>query len=160
MLFALQHVDVALNSTGYFFEVVYKKTLFPEIESLHQKWGINSNAVTLHPPAMTTLTIRNLPDDVREKLRLRAAQKGRSTEAEVQSLLTEAVAEEGDAPRPTVRERVERLQAAFAPYRSAEGSIVDELIAERRIEGWTEDLEALQDMNAGKKLDLSRFLRK
>ena len=41
---------------------------------------------------MTTLSIRNLPDDVREKLRLRAAQKGRSTEAEVQSLLTEAVA--------------------------------------------------------------------
>lgn len=37
---------------------------------------------------------------------------------------------------------------------------MDELIAGRRIEGWTEDLEALQDMNAGKKLDLSRFLRK
>lgn len=109
---------------------------------------------------MATLTIRSLPDEVREKLRLRAARKGRSTEAEVRSLLTEAVAEEGAAPRPTVRERVERLQAAFAPYRSAEGSVVDELIAERRIEGWKENLEALQDMNAGKKPDLSRFLRK
>jgi plasmid stability protein len=31
---------------------------------------------------MATLTIRNLPDDVRDKLRLRAAQKGRSIEAE------------------------------------------------------------------------------
>jgi plasmid stability protein len=109
---------------------------------------------------MATLTVRNLPDDVREKLRLRAAQKGRSTEAEVRSLLTAAVADEDVSPRPTVRERVERLQAAFAPYRSAEGSIVDELLAERRIEAWTENLEAIQERNAGMKLDLSRFLRK
>jgi hypothetical protein len=68
----------------------------------------------------------------------------------VRSVLAEAVADEGAAPRPSLRERVERLQAAFAPYRSAEGSIVDELIAERRIEGWTENLEALQEMNSGK----------
>ena len=99
---------------------------------------------------MATLTIRNLPDEVREKLRVRAARKGLSTEAEVRSVLAEAVADEGAAPRPSVRERVERLQAAFAPFRSAEGSIVDELIAERRIEGRTENLEALQDMNSGK----------
>ena len=109
---------------------------------------------------MATLTIRNLPDDVREKLRQRAAAKGRSTEAEVRSLLTEAVTEKDAAPRPTVRQRARRLQAAFAPYRSAESSIVDELLAEGRIEGWTEKLEALQDMNAGKKPDLSRFFRK
>jgi plasmid stability protein len=103
---------------------------------------------------MATLTIRNLPDEVRDKLRLRAARKGRSTEAEVRSVLAEVVAEEGAAPRPTVRERVERLQAAFAPFRSAEGSIVDELIAERRIEGWKENLEALEEMNSGKKLEI------
>ena len=100
---------------------------------------------------MATLTIRNLPDHVREKLRLRAAQKGRSTEAEVRAVLNEAVAEQDPTPRPSVRERVARLQAAFAPYRSAEGSVVDELIAERRIEGWLENLETIREMNAGEK---------
>ena len=100
---------------------------------------------------MATLTIRNLPDEVRDKLRVRAARKGRSTEAEVRSVLAEAVATEGAAPRPTVRERVDRLQAAFAPFRSSQGLISDELIAERRVEAWKENLEALQDMNSGKK---------
>lgn len=107
---------------------------------------------------MATLTIRNLPREVRERLRLRAAQKGRSTEAEVRSLLTSAVAESEPLPRPSVRERVARLQAAFAPYRSAEGSVVDELIAERRVEGWTENFQAIQEMNAGKKLKTRRPL--
>lgn len=114
----------------------------------------------VHSHAIATITVRNLPDDVRDKLRVRAARKGRSTEAEVRSVLTETVAEESTSPRPTVRERVWRLQAAFAPYRSATGSVVDELIAERRVEGWTENLEAIQDMNAGKKLDLSHLFRK
>ncbi|MDQ4135695.1 MAG: Arc family DNA-binding protein [Pseudomonadota bacterium] len=100
---------------------------------------------------MATLTIRNLPDHVREKLRIRAAQKGRSTEAEVRAVLSEAVAEQEPPSRPSVRERVERLQAAFAPYRAVGGSVVDELIAERRIEGWKENLEALQHMNSGRK---------
>lgn len=40
---------------------------------------------------MATLTIRNLDDDVREKLRIRAAQQGRSMEAEVRAILTESV---------------------------------------------------------------------
>jgi plasmid stability protein len=109
---------------------------------------------------MATITVRNLPNDVRDKLRLRAARKGRSTEAEVRSVLAEVVAEESAKPRPTVRERVKRLQAAFAPYRAVQGSVVDELIAERRIEGWKENLEALEDISAGKKPDFSRFLRK
>jgi plasmid stability protein len=109
---------------------------------------------------MATLTIRNLPDEVRDKLRLRAAQNGRSTEAEVRSLLTQAVGEEPSSSRPSLRERVARLQAAFAPYRAAEGSVVDELIAERRIEAWKENLEDIQDKNAGKKLDVSRFVNK
>ncbi|MGW4123110.1 FitA-like ribbon-helix-helix domain-containing protein [Nocardia sp. NPDC004711] len=40
---------------------------------------------------MARLTVRDLPDDVRERLRLRAAANGRSTEAEVRAILTEAV---------------------------------------------------------------------
>jgi antitoxin FitA len=45
---------------------------------------------------MAALSIRDLDDAVREKLRLRAAQHGRSMEAEIRHILTAAVAE--DAP--------------------------------------------------------------
>jgi antitoxin FitA len=40
---------------------------------------------------MAMLTVRNLPDEVHRALRLRAAQHGRSTEAEVRAILTNAV---------------------------------------------------------------------
>lgn len=40
---------------------------------------------------MARLTVRDLPDEIRERLRLRAAANGRSTEAEVRAILTEAV---------------------------------------------------------------------
>jgi plasmid stability protein len=40
---------------------------------------------------MAMLTVRNLPDDVHRALRVRAAQHGRSTEAEVRAILAAAV---------------------------------------------------------------------
>jgi plasmid stability protein len=40
---------------------------------------------------MAVLTVRNLPDEVHRALRLRAAQHGRSTEAEVRDILAQAV---------------------------------------------------------------------
>jgi plasmid stability protein len=40
---------------------------------------------------MSSLTIRNLPDDVHRALRVRAAHHGRSTEAEVRAILAGAV---------------------------------------------------------------------
>lgn len=40
---------------------------------------------------MAMLTVRNLPDDVHRALRVRAAQHGRSTEAEVREILSAAV---------------------------------------------------------------------
>jgi plasmid stability protein len=40
---------------------------------------------------MTTLTIRKLPEETRRALKLRAAQHGRSTEAEVRAILQAAV---------------------------------------------------------------------
>lgn len=40
---------------------------------------------------MAILTVRNLPDDVHRALRVRAAQNGRSTEAEVRDILALAV---------------------------------------------------------------------
>ncbi|NKI68162.1 FitA-like ribbon-helix-helix domain-containing protein [Collimonas pratensis] len=40
---------------------------------------------------MAMLTVRNLPDEVHRALRVRAAQHGRSTEAEVREILAIAV---------------------------------------------------------------------
>lgn len=40
---------------------------------------------------MAVMTIRDLNDEVRDKLRIRAAQNKRSMEAEVRAILTEAV---------------------------------------------------------------------
>jgi antitoxin FitA len=40
---------------------------------------------------MAILTVRNLPDDVHRALRVRAAQHGRSTEAEVREILAAVV---------------------------------------------------------------------
>lgn len=41
------------------------------------------------------LTVRNLPDEVHRALRVRAARRGRSTEAEVRAILAETVLPEG-----------------------------------------------------------------
>lgn len=40
---------------------------------------------------MAAITVRNLDDDIRDELRVRAAQHGRSMEAEVRSILSAAV---------------------------------------------------------------------
>ena len=40
---------------------------------------------------MAMLTVRNLPDEVHRALRVRAAEHGRSTEAEVRAILESAV---------------------------------------------------------------------
>lgn len=40
---------------------------------------------------MASITVRNLPDETHRALRVRAAQNGRSTEAEIREILEEAV---------------------------------------------------------------------
>ena len=48
--------------------------------------------------ALSALSIRNLDDQVKERLRVRAARHGRSMEAEVRAILADAVAVPGEAP--------------------------------------------------------------
>lgn len=55
---------------------------------------------------MAMLTVRNLPDDVHRALRVRAAQHGQSTEAEVREILALAV-------KPEARIRVGDALAAL-----------------------------------------------
>lgn len=44
---------------------------------------------------MASVTIRNLPDEVHRAIRMRAAQHGRSVEAEMRQMLEQAVKPEG-----------------------------------------------------------------
>lgn len=55
---------------------------------------------------MAMLTVRNLPDDVHRALRVRAAQHGQSTEAEVREILAAAV-------KPETRVRLGEALAAL-----------------------------------------------
>jgi antitoxin FitA len=55
---------------------------------------------------MAMLTVRNLPDDVHRALRVRAAQHGHSTEAEVRKILAVAV-------KPEMRVRLGEALAAL-----------------------------------------------
>ena len=45
---------------------------------------------------MSAVSIRNLDDRVKERLRIRAARHGRSMEAEMRAILTAAVSESGE----------------------------------------------------------------
>jgi plasmid stability protein len=85
---------------------------------------------------MATLTIRNLPEEVHQALRRRAAENSRSMEAEARDVLRRAVG----ADVPSAEERAAAL-AALRQYGSSlkskapEGwSVVDELLAERRLD--------------------------
>ena len=54
---------------------------------------------------MTAITIRKLPDEVKQRLRLRAAANGRSMEAEARGILVEALS----APSRTDLSWIEQL---------------------------------------------------
>jgi len=55
---------------------------------------------------MSVVTVRNLPEETHRALKLRAAQHGRSTEAEIRVILEEAV-------RPKTRVKIGSELAAF-----------------------------------------------
>ena len=57
---------------------------------------------------MAMLTVRNVPDEVHRALRVRAALRGRSTEAEVRAILEETVLPEGRAALGTLLTAVDR----------------------------------------------------
>jgi plasmid stability protein len=85
------------------------------------------------PSAMATLTVRNLPDEVRDQLCVRAARNGRSMEAEARAVLAAGVSGENRSQeQKDVRARLRCLQEIMKPYRSKDRSVVDEFLAERR----------------------------
>lgn len=60
---------------------------------------------------MATLTIRNIDDTVKDRLRIRAAQHRRSLEAELRAIVTEAVAEPAEE-----LDLADAIRRRFAPF--------------------------------------------
>ena len=82
----------------------------------------------------TTLTIRNLDETVKQKLRMQAARNQRSMEAEARELLARAL-DEGEIllPPRTVEEMKERLEAVRGIWKDrAHGRSTDEIMKELR----------------------------
>lgn len=79
---------------------------------------------------MATLTVRNLEDDIVRLLRIRAAEHGRSAEAEHRELLRAALSGESRQPnRQEAAARLAEFRARTADRRSASSA---ELLAESR----------------------------
>jgi len=88
---------------------------------------------------MATLTVRDLDDDVKRRLRIRAAEKGVSMEAEVRAILEEAVRTVPEAPGAWYRRMRERLEQTGAwwddvplPDRSSDWAVSPEMVARDR----------------------------
>jgi len=79
---------------------------------------------------MATLTVRNLEDDVVRRLRIRAAEHGRSAEAEHRALLREALV--GDEPEPAHLRAAERLAEFRRRTAGRESSTASELLEQSR----------------------------
>jgi plasmid stability protein len=66
---------------------------------------------------MATLTIRNVDPEVQQRLRVRAAQNGRSMEAELRLIIKDAV---GAKPEPEEVNLAEAIRRRFAKYGGVE----------------------------------------
>lgn len=79
---------------------------------------------------MAVMTIRNVPDEVHERLRLRAARAGTSMEAEVRSILLQASLQRPKrVSSQNLQAWVGKLYATKQPL-----GVVDDLLAERKRE--------------------------
>jgi plasmid stability protein len=83
---------------------------------------------------MANLNIRNVPESVRTGLRLRAARKGRSMEAEARTILAEAVS--GETGKPFDPESLQDFISGL--FKGKSPRLTDELIRERRREAQRE----------------------
>jgi plasmid stability protein len=100
--------------------------------TMKSKFQIDSNAFNASNLAMsTTLTIRNLDEEVKRKLRIRAASHQTSMEAEARSILAAAVnqGEAITAPR-TPEEMRARLEAVRGIWKGR--GTTDELMRQTR----------------------------
>ncbi len=82
---------------------------------------------------MAVLNIRNLPDDVHARLRVRAAEHGRSMEAEARAILAAACSSDSPEPAAVSVEEIQKWVDELYGHDKPEG-VVESLIEERREE--------------------------
>ena len=109
---------------------------------------------------MATLTIRNLPDAIRDRLRVRAAEHGRSMEAEARAVLEVGTGMPSGLDEAERKRRLRSAQDALQPYRSPGVSLTDELIADRRLEAWKETVETMHKLRTRDPVDVEAFLER
>ncbi len=84
----------------------------------------------------TTLTIRNLDEGVKQKLRLRAASHQRSMEAEAREILAISLADEPQKPvdkEAKIADRRRKIEAVMGIWKDRyEGKSTDEIMKELR----------------------------
>jgi antitoxin FitA len=82
----------------------------------------------------STLTIRNLDDGVKQKLRLRAASHQRSMEAEARDILAKSLIEQPPAEQQSeIDERRRRLRAVVGIWENRyQGKSTDQIMKELR----------------------------
>ncbi len=83
---------------------------------------------------MASLTIRKLDDSVKAKLRVRAAEHGRSMEEEARAILEKTLTGAPSTPRGNMAERIRGL---FEPLGGVELDIPPREIGSRRIPDFT-----------------------
>jgi plasmid stability protein len=81
---------------------------------------------------MATLTIRDLPDMVRNALRVAAARNGRSMEAEVRDLLVKTYGSLPEGREEQSLERLRKAQAIIEPFLPKGRNLTDEFLSERK----------------------------
>lgn len=91
------------------------------------------NACIAYIAGMGILSVRNLPDSVLSRLKIRAAEHNRSMEAEARAILTEAVAG-GQGPKYDSG----RLFGLALRHGGVGEGVVDEFLSERREEARAE----------------------
>ena len=71
---------------------------------------------------MASITVRNLDEGLKQRLKFRAAENGRSMEQEVREILKDALEETPTEPTPpmTGKEWVASIRARFEPYGGVE----------------------------------------
>lgn len=81
---------------------------------------------------MATLTIRNVPDDVKLAIRKRAAERGVSMEQEARNALTRDVLSRRDRPKPTLEDimRLSRKPDRPIDLKKAQDEVWDYLYTE------------------------------
>jgi plasmid stability protein len=78
------------------------------------------NAINEYIDGMASMTIRNIDETVKRRLRLRAAENGRSLEAEARAILGASVAKTTVAAKDTEANLFDAIRRRFEPFGGVE----------------------------------------